>query len=86
MLGWEGQGGEVFRNMLAHPNLVEYLHVLVGEGYRLDHSPLVIGQEKGSEGFSLHGGSLTSNNEFIPELQYVCRQGSIYNSLLAASF
>lgn len=32
MLGWE-EGGEVFRNMLVHPRLVEYLHVLVGEGY-----------------------------------------------------
>lgn len=58
MLGWESPHREMFRKFLCHPNVIPYLHLIIGEGYRLDHSPLVIAQEKGSEGFSLHGGSI----------------------------
>lgn len=86
MLGWEAPHRDIFRKMLAHPGLVPYLHELVGEGYRLDHSPLVIGQNKGSEGFSLHGGPLDANGRFVPQLQYRCMQGQIYNTLLGVSF
>jgi len=86
MLGWSPEQREVFRSMLVHPKIVPYLHMLVGEGYRLDHSPLVIGQNHGSEGFSLHGGNLTKDGNFVPELQYVCKHGSIYNTLLAVSY
>ena len=43
MLGWEeGEQREGFRKLLDHPKLREYLRLLLGEGYRLDHSPLVI--------------------------------------------
>jgi hypothetical protein len=44
MLGWEEPHREIFRNLLAHPKLVPYLHMVIGEGYRLDHSPLIIAQ------------------------------------------
>jgi hypothetical protein len=43
MLGWDNPYREVFRKMLCHPKVIPYLHMFVGEGYRLDHSPLVIG-------------------------------------------
>jgi len=85
MLGWK-DGNTVFRDMLTHPKLVPYLHMLVGNGYRLDHSPLVLAQNKGSEGFSLHGGSIDRAGNFIPQLQYTCRNNSITNTLLAVSF
>jgi hypothetical protein len=49
----------VFRKLLAHPSIVPYLNSLCGKGYRLDHSPLLLVQEKDSEGFMLHGGSLS---------------------------
>ena len=75
MLGWEAPHREIFRKFLAHPNLVPYLHAFVGEGYRLDHSPLVIGQDKGSEGFALHGGSITPDGVYTPDLTYVCKYG-----------
>ena len=32
MLGWEEPYRNVFRKFLNHPNLVPYLHLLVGEG------------------------------------------------------
>lgn len=74
----------------AHPALVPYLRALCGEGYRLDHQPLVLVQEKDSEGFSLHGGPLVytdgnSEGRFNPELQYRFHNGTIWNSLLAMS-
>jgi hypothetical protein len=51
MLGWEKPDREVFREFLNHPKLTEYLELLVGKGYRLDHSPMIIAQEKGCEGY-----------------------------------
>eukprot|EP01063_Lacrimia_lanifica_P039039 TRINITY_DN8460_c0_g2_i1.p1 TRINITY_DN8460_c0_g2~~TRINITY_DN8460_c0_g2_i1.p1 ORF type:complete len:319 (+),score=117.25 TRINITY_DN8460_c0_g2_i1:59-1015(+) len=96
MLGWEDGGG--FRSLLAHPKLVPYLHALVGEGYRMDHQPMVLLQEKASEGFSLHGGPLVPSRpgaagptaeldpgHLCPELQYRCTNGQMWNSLVAMS-
>jgi len=88
MLGWKGEHGNIFRGMLTHPKISPYLIELCGEGYRLDHQPLVLLQGKNSEGFSLHGGPLSGHDgapegRFNPELQYHCRSGSIWNSLLA---
>lgn len=84
MLGWEE--GNVFRRLLAHPKLIPYLNAFVGEGYRLDHQPMVICQNTNSEGFSLHGGPLTSSGDINPILQYRCSQsGTFFNTLLAMS-
>jgi len=61
---------------------------LLGEGYRLDHQPLVLVQDGDSEGFALHGGPVSGDDGqpegvFNPELQYRCSHGTIWNSLLA---
>lgn len=85
MLGWPKPQCEPFRKLLAHPKLLPTMHGLLGKGYRMDHLPFLIAQNKGSEGFSLHGGPLTGDGGFNPYLQYVCRQGSIFNSLVAMS-
>lgn len=89
MLGWPEGDREVFRNMMAHPKLVKYLNLLVGKGFRLDHSPLIIAADKGSEGFSLHGGHgcfTSTDDEGGPDLTYSSQNGNIRNSLLACSF
>mmetsp|Transcript_6222 Transcript_6222/g.8154 ORF Transcript_6222/g.8154 Transcript_6222/m.8154 type:complete len:325 (+) Transcript_6222:109-1083(+) len=86
MLGWSSPCREVFRQFLAHPNLVPYLHLFLGEGYRLDHSPLVLRQKPGSEGFSLHGGPIDSKGAMQRGLIYQCNGKDIHNSLLAVSF
>ena len=57
-LEW-GEESKVFKSILAHPRLVPMFHGILGKGYRMDHLPLILAQEKGSEGFSLHGGTST---------------------------
>jgi len=85
MLGWPKPDCDPFRALLAHPRLLPYLLELCGPGYRLDHLPLLISQNRGSEGFHLHGGPLTASGRFNPTLQYRCVNGEFYNSLLAMS-
>ena len=86
MLFWEQPHCDVFRTMLCHPKLVPYLTELCGLGYRLDHQPLLLAQERDSEGFSLHGGPISSDGRFNPTLQYRCEQGQLWTSLLAVSY
>lgn len=85
MLSWDPPHRDVFRSFLAHPNLVPALTALLGPGYRMDHLPLGLIQNRGTEGFALHGGPLNAEGRFNPTLQYRCVQGDIYNSLLAMS-
>lgn len=83
LLSWPSPA---FRAALAHKKLVPYLTTLLGEGYRLDHQPLVILQNKNSEGFSLHGGPMENpGNKPSFELQYKFQNGHFFNSLLAVS-
>eukprot|EP00808_Paulinella_micropora_P004218 g30071.t1 len=88
-----GQHGHLFRALLVHPRLVPYLTAFCGEGFRLDHQPMVISQEQNSEGFQLHGGPMMarpSDPEDVvgvlnPELQYRYVNGEFWNSLVAMS-
>jgi ectoine hydroxylase-related dioxygenase (phytanoyl-CoA dioxygenase family) len=85
VLEW-GDDSQTFRNVLAHPKLIPYFTTLLGKGYRMDHLPFCIIQDKGSEGFSLHGGMIdVSTGEYNPFLAYSCHNGKINNSLLACS-
>ena len=73
------------------PLLLAPSHLQCGEGYRMDHQPLLVAQEANSEGFSLHGGPISGGGEdasdgrFNPELQYRFVNGEMWTSLLAAS-
>jgi len=85
ILEW-GDDSKIFRSLLAHPKLIPYLHTLVGPGYRLDHMPFCILQEKGSEGFHLHGGMIDCmSGDFNYYLSYQCINDQISNSLLGCS-
>jgi len=86
MLGWQKPHCDIFRKLLCHPKLVPYLKELVGEGYRLDHQPLAIASDKGAEGFSLHGGTVSAEGQYTPYLAYTYSHGKMFNNLLAASF
>ena len=82
-LGWDAPHREPFREVLAHPKLVPYLHELVGPGYRLDHNPLLIMQDPGAEGFEFHGGSTLDNGEWNHPLGYAFQHGRMRCNLLA---
>jgi Phytanoyl-CoA dioxygenase (PhyH) len=55
MLAWEKPWCEPFRKLLVHPQIVGRLNEMSGKGFRLDHGPLLIGAEAGTEGHLLHG-------------------------------
>jgi len=88
ILGWRdvaGEHGGPFRQMLCHPRLLPYYDALCGRGYRLDHSPFVLQQRSGAEGFVLHGGAVDDAGRPDWELAYGCRNGTMRCNLLAAS-
>ena len=87
MLGWQlpGPEGGAFRRMLCHPRLLPYYTALCGRGYRLDHSPFILQQRSGAEGFVLHGGAVDDYGRPDWELAYGCSHGMMRCNLLAAS-
>lgn len=36
MMGWEGEHGAIFRQMLCHPNIAPYLNAFLGKGSSLN--------------------------------------------------
>lgn len=86
VLEWGNEESEVFKSILAHPRLVPLYHGILGKGYRMDHLPFVLAQNKGSEGFQLHGGTIDCNSgEYNPFLAYSCQHGTISTSLLGVN-
>jgi hypothetical protein len=82
MLGWDAPHREPFRELLCHPTVARVLTSLLGVGYRLDHSPLLIAMDKGAEGHTLHGGAVTEAGEPAWPLAYEFRHGQMRNQLL----
>jgi hypothetical protein len=85
VLEW-GEESRVFKSILAHPRLVPVFQGILGVGYRMDHLPMVLAQNKGSEGFQLHGGTIDcSSGEYNPYLAYTCQHGTIRSALLGCN-
>jgi hypothetical protein len=74
MLGWEPPYREPFRKFLVHPVVVSRLNEMSGKGFRLDHGPLLIGAEEGTEGHQLHG----SGEPFSQSTWYHHQNGRIF--------
>ena len=74
MLGWPPPYREPFRKLLVHPVVVSRLNVMSGKGFRLDHGPLMIGAEVGTEGHILHG----SGEPFSQSTWYHHQNGRIF--------
>jgi len=74
LLGWEPQYREPFRQLLVNPYVVSRLNEFCGNGFRLDHGPLVIGAKQGAEGHRLHGGG----SPFDQANWYHQQNGKIY--------
>jgi ectoine hydroxylase-related dioxygenase (phytanoyl-CoA dioxygenase family) len=85
-LEWDGDESRVFKSILAHPRLVPLFHGILGKGYRMDHLPMILAQNKGSEGFQLHGGTIDcTTGEYNPHLAYHCHHGTIRSALLGCN-
>ena len=75
--------GAPYRDLLAHPRLLPYLHALVGERCRLDHEYLdVIRQGLGPIGATLHGGGAPHD----PSQYYQVKDGRIHNGLIVVVY
>ena len=81
-----GPDSQIFKSILAHSKLLPYFHTLLGKGYRMDHIPFCISQNKNSEGFQLHGGTIdcTSGN-YNPSLAYTHTHGFLQCALLGCN-
>jgi len=85
-LEWGKEESKVFQSILAHPRLVPIFRGILGPGYRMDHLPIILAQNIGSEGFQLHGGTIDcSSGEYNPELAYTCLHGTIRSALLGCN-
>jgi len=83
---WDDDESKIFKSILAHPRLVPLFHELLGKGYRLDHIPFVLMNDKGGEGFQLHGGTIDcSSGEYNANLAYSCHAGQIRSNLLGCN-
>ena len=83
---WGAQESAVFKSILAHPRLVPLFHGILGKGYRLDHLPFVLMNNRGGEGFQLHGGTVDCvSGEYNHNLAYTCHNGNIRSSLLGVN-
>jgi ectoine hydroxylase-related dioxygenase (phytanoyl-CoA dioxygenase family) len=86
VLEWGKTDSAVFKSILAHPRLVPIFHGILGKGYRMDHLPFVIMQDKGAEGFQLHGGTVDcTSGEYNPHLAYTCHHNMIRSALLGCN-
>eukprot|EP00543_Licmophora_paradoxa_P007412 CAMPEP_0202448612 /NCGR_PEP_ID=MMETSP1360-20130828/7426_1 /ASSEMBLY_ACC=CAM_ASM_000848 /TAXON_ID=515479 /ORGANISM="Licmophora paradoxa, Strain CCMP2313" /LENGTH=322 /DNA_ID=CAMNT_0049066277 /DNA_START=288 /DNA_END=1256 /DNA_ORIENTATION=- len=86
VLEWGKEDSRIFKSILAHPRLVPLYHGILGKGYRMDHLPFVIAQDKGAEGFALHGGTIDcSSGEYNPFLEYKYAYGTIRTALLGVN-
>lgn len=86
VLEWGAPDSDVFKSILAHPRLVPLFHGILGKGYHMDHLPFVIAQDKGAEGFQLHGGTIDcTTGAYNPALAYSCHRDTIRSALLGCN-
>lgn len=86
VLEWGAQDSRIFKRILDHPKLVPLFHGILGKGYRMDHLPFVLAQDRGAEGFALHGGTIDcTSGIYNPHLAYTCFQNHIHCALLGCN-
>ncbi len=83
LLSWEKPWRDPFRAMLAHPRIVPYLNVILGPGFRMDHSCGLITMREGAEGHILHG---SSGPGFDPNQYYIVRNNQMHNGLTVVAW
>ena len=83
LLAWARPWCEPFRAMIAPPQIVPDLHVILGLGYRMDHNAGLITMREGAEGHILHG---SSGPGFDPHQYYIFRNGQMHNGLTVVAW
>lgn len=81
MLSWPQPHGEIWRDLLVHPRVVEVLREILDDGFRLDHLYGIL-MTAGTEGHVLHGGGHTAN----PTHYYRFRNGQMRCGLTVVSY
>lgn len=76
MLTWEKPHCDVFRHIMAHPNLTPYLEYLLGPGFRFEGMGLIT-MDDGAEGFWFHEGA----TPYDRSRNYHCHNGRIYSGM-----
>ena len=88
MLQWPQPLCQPFRDLLAHRKLIPYLNTLLGRGWRMDHSPVMLTAEAGFAG--AHGGGMSVHGStqhlFRDGAYYVYRNGQMRSGMLVCSF
>ena len=85
ILGFPDGDSLPFKEMLAHPTIAPYLNTLLGQGWRLDHAPLLLTQGTGSGPGNLHrvGGADAS---FDPHAYYQHSRDRMYSGLTVVAW
>jgi hypothetical protein len=73
--------------MLAHPTIVPYLNTLLGQGFRMDHAPLLLTQGEGAGSGNLHRvGAADGKSGFDPHAYYVYARDRMFCGLTVVSW
>lgn len=83
MLAWEQPHAEPFRELLCHQSTKPYFEGILGDGYRLDHGPLLLAMDQGCEGGVLHHGG-ADITDF--SMQYALKAGRIMTGLTVCEY
>ena len=83
VLEWERPYSDPFRELIDHHPVSSRLDDILGEGHRLDHSPICITMEKGMGGAALHGGG-ADRGSFINSSFF--KAGKFYTGMVVVVF
>ena len=83
MLSWENPYCDPFHDILVHPRIVPYLNTILGQGFRMDHTPGLITMEEGGEGHTFHG---SAGPGFDPNCYYIYKNGEIHCGLTVVAW
>jgi len=83
MLAWEKPWCQPFRDLLAHREVIPYLDLLLGRGWKMDHSPFMLTGGKGTEGLRIHG---STSRLFNGSQYYTYANGMIRCGMIVCQF
>lgn len=83
MLTWEKPWCIPFRELLVHTKVIPYLDVMLGRGWKMDHSPFMLTGGKGTEGLRIHG---ATSRQFNGSQYYSYTNGVMRCGMIVCQF